>query len=438
MPLARFRAAALALLFGSFPAIVSAAKPLLPAPVDRPLASPRAASAAAPTPAGPVAGTAVQFDTVPVPLPPDVPSLGFAANGAAEIGDVVRLDGAGHAIDAVTVTLSSRALRSDYPGAPAAGFNHPLTLRLHAVDRSDGTPRAGDLLATVTTTFTIPWRPEPDPLAPPPPFRPWRAADGQLYAGFAFTVTFDLSALALSLPTEVIYSLGCNTAFAGAAPLGVVGPYDALHLGFREDTPTAGADPEPDALFWKTSRASAYTDGGFVGVNTFRRDTGWAPYRPAVRLTSSTYAALAAAVADLGFLRSPDRLTQAALTESLALGTWALTKNLWDGTARLRPVLGRLVFDLLAEAAGELAAVAASRSSLAPAAQDAIDAFLAAAESLAEVAIADAVVAGGDARRLGRAQDTFDQAVLAEARQLFEKAVEDFGGAWREATLSVR
>lgn len=437
---ASLRAALLPLLLIATAAVASAAKPLQPARVGTPLAAPAAGArlAAPAASASPVAGSAVQFDSVPAPLPPNLASLGFAANAAAEVGDLVQLDGANHPIDAVTVALSSWAIRSDYPGAPAAGFNHPLTLRIYAVDRSSGLPRPGTVLAAVTTTFTIPWRPEPDPTAPPSPLRPWRAADGNLYPGFAFTVTFDLAPLALALPTEVIYGVAFNTGFAGSSPLGVAGPYDSLNLGFSEVPPAVGTDVEPDAAFWNTTRASNYSDGGAGGVNTFRRDTGWTPYQPAVRFTSSTYAALATAVADLRTLRSSDRKTQAALAEAAALAGWALAKSLWDGTTRVRPVLGRLVFDLLAEAADELTDVAQSRSSLAPATQEAIDAFLAAAETLAEVAIADAVVAGGDARRLGRAQDNFDRAVAEEARQRFEKAIEDFGDAWRDATLAVR
>ena len=47
-------------------------------------------------------------------------------------------------------------------------------------------------------------------------------------------------------------------------------------------------DVEPDAVFWNTMTAAHYFDGGSAGVGTFRRDTNWAPYTPAVSLTAST------------------------------------------------------------------------------------------------------------------------------------------------------
>src|SRR5207248_4089929 len=35
-----------------------------------------------------------------------------------------------------------------------------------------------------------------------------------------------------------------------------------------------------DDVFWSTSTAGWYTDGGAAGVGIFRRDTAWAPYVP--------------------------------------------------------------------------------------------------------------------------------------------------------------
>jgi hypothetical protein len=102
---------------------------------------------------------AAQFDTTSVPLPPNAASVGHEAAATSEFGDLVRLSGAAHFIDSVTVTLSSWAIRSDYPGSSPLGFTHPVVLKLYAVDRSSGTPRAGAVLATLSHDFLIPVAP---------------------------------------------------------------------------------------------------------------------------------------------------------------------------------------------------------------------------------------------------------------------------------------
>jgi hypothetical protein len=45
---------------------------------------------------------------------------------------------------------------------------------------------------------------------------------------------------------------------------------------------------EPGALFWNTETAAWYSDGGTGGTGTFRRDTGWTGYVPAIRFSVTT------------------------------------------------------------------------------------------------------------------------------------------------------
>jgi hypothetical protein len=57
---------------------------------------------------------------------------------------------------------------------------------------------------------------------------------------------------------------------------------------------SVGTDVNPYAVFWNTSTASNYADGGTGGVGKFRQDIntdsvyGWGGYVPAVQLTSTT------------------------------------------------------------------------------------------------------------------------------------------------------
>jgi hypothetical protein len=227
-----------------------------------------AGAAAAPSPS-------TVYNAVPRPLPPNMASLGFQATQTAELGDYVHLAGANRVADTVTVTMSDWALRSDYPALPSAGWTHPITLNIYKA--VSGTPlnTVGPLLGTVTQTVRIPWRPAAD--ATCPGGTAWRAGDGQCYNGFAFNASFNLRGLNLVLPSDVIVTVAYNTQSYGAAPIGAPGPYNSLNVGL-EGSATVGSDDDADRVFWNTSTAAWYTDGGAAGVGILREDTNWAPY----------------------------------------------------------------------------------------------------------------------------------------------------------------
>lgn len=372
-----------------------------------------------------------QFDTSTATLPPNVSSVAFEGTGTSEFGDLVRLADSGHFVDSVTLTMSSWAIRSNYPGASPLGFSHPITLTLYSVDRTTGVPKAGQTLAALTQTFLIPWRPEPD-ASSASPLRPWRATNGHYYPGLAFKLTFDLGALGLSLPNEVIFGISFNTHHHGPSPLGVPGPYDALHVGVTDEPPSVGADVEPDAVFWKTRLATHYADAGAAGTGIFRRDTGWTPFRPIARFNNSAYGALANVTSRLKVVSAETARTATALDEAEKLVGWALARSLWDGNNRLQRGSGGVVFHLMAEAVSELNTVASSNGRAATHAQTAILSLVRVAESLAETAIADTLIAGGEARRFALAQDAFDEAAGKSAVARYDSAIDDYGHAWRQ------
>ena len=215
------------------------------------------------------------YNSIPNPLPPNVPSLGYQATSTAEWGDHVMLAGTNRRPGSAVVTMSDWAKHSDYPTMPAAGFTHPITLNLYSVNNSGPNPAVGTLLGSVTQSFLIPWRPEADPLCPGDR---WRAGDNLCYSGYAFKITFDLRSLALTLPNQIIFGVAYNTNTWGANPIGLPGPYESLNVGTANVNgvgvpPSVGFDVEPDATFWNTSFGPFYTDGGAGGVGTFRRDT---------------------------------------------------------------------------------------------------------------------------------------------------------------------
>jgi hypothetical protein len=231
---------------------------------------------------GPVGS--VVYDNIPKPLPPNVPSQGFQCCQTAEFGDYVRLAGTARRPLSATVLMSDWAKHSEYPLLDNTGFTHPITLNLYAVDNSSGTPALGALLGTVTQSFLIPWRPEADPSCSGG--TAWKANDGKCYNGFAFTIKFDLTSLALTLPDNVIFGVAYNTNTWGYHPIGASGPYESLNVGLAGNSPYVGTDVEPDAVFWNTLYAPNYTDLGAGGVGKFRRDTGWTGSSPAVSITT--------------------------------------------------------------------------------------------------------------------------------------------------------
>jgi len=221
------------------------------------------------------------YDSIPAPLPPNVPSIGYEATSASEFGDDIIFAGTDRFVTTVQLTMSAWAPNSDFPSMPSGGWNHPITLNIYAVDNSGANPAAGALLQSVTRTFLIPWRPAADPSCATP--TAWRAADTNCYNGFAFDITFDVNA-AISA-NEVIFGIVYNTADYGPALIHAAGPYNSLNVGLRDtsvDGPVVvGTDREADALFWNTSFVGFYTapcPGG-----TFCRDTAWAPYTPAIQ-----------------------------------------------------------------------------------------------------------------------------------------------------------
>ena len=244
------------------------------------------------------AASSVVYDATPSPLPPNVASLGFEATSTSEFGDYVHLTGANtnRRLNTVTVTMSDWAVYSDYSSdarysANSATWSHPITLNIYSNHLgANGVPDT--LLATTTQTVTIPWRP---------------AVYG--FGGIAFNATFDLSSLNVTLPNDVIVGVAYNTADYGHAPIGTAGPYNSLNVGVPSgQTPSVGTDDNADNVFWNTSYAPFYTDGGTGGVGIFRLDTNWTPNGTvALQITASP------PCVQTGFVRDGINLTAAQI-----------------------------------------------------------------------------------------------------------------------------
>ncbi|NYF11452.1 hypothetical protein HDC94_002608 [Leifsonia sp. AK011] len=227
--------------------------------------------------AGPAsADTITAYDSIPSSYSGAETSLGFGVTSTAELGQHVELAGSSRTVETVSVGFTSWACESgiwnDGCQSTAGGsFDLPITLNVHAAlpdSDVDGT-LPGELLATVTKVVAVPFRPSADPVACEGSAG-WffDTAAGECVPGVFFVESFDLSSLDVVLPDSVIVSVAFD---AEADP----GHSDALNVSLQTDGPTVGTEPDPDNLFWNTTNASYYTDGGAGGVGILRSDSGW-------------------------------------------------------------------------------------------------------------------------------------------------------------------
>lgn len=269
--------------------------------------------------------TAAIYDSIPVATPPNVPSQPFQAQQTAEFGDHIQFAGTNRYLTTVTVLMSAHSKHSDYLAFSPLGWVWPITLKLYNVIPGSP-PSLGPVITSQTVNQPIPWRPEHDASCPGDS---WLASDNQCYTGLAFKIIFDFTGLNLFLPNELIWGISYNTQTWGANPTGVGGPYDSLNMGLNNIAPpTTGTDPNDDDVWWNTSTASLYTDGGAGGVGTFRRDTCWGvcaggPYIPAATFVASDTPP------------SPTAVTMRSFTAKRSAGTTTLRWRTGSETAAL-------------------------------------------------------------------------------------------------------
>ncbi len=258
------------------------------------------------------------YDSIPATYPGSFPSLGYEATSTDEFGDHIMFAGSSRDLHSVELSLTNWACENDYDfvggvwvpnrdgyageacmTTPGSSFSHPVTLNIYEVDNSGVDPAVGSLIASVTESFDIPFRPSWDsvnctasgqtPATDIPFGGTWfDPVLGACVHGYAFNITFDFTSLSVTLPEEVIFGVAYNTANHGVAPFGTPGPYSSLNVSVTVDAPTVGINVEADTVFWDTSFAGFYCDGGAAGTDTFRRDAGcWGTYTPVVRFNAN-------------------------------------------------------------------------------------------------------------------------------------------------------
>ena len=181
---------------------------------------------------------------------------------------------------------------------PGAKFGEPITLNIYSVG-GDGTS-VGQLLASQTKEFEIPYRPSADPTNCPG--NPTQWFDGtSCFNGMSTPIAFDLTSATLTLPDNIIVSVAYDTETWGYEAHGANAPcedtsganqdncgYDSLNVGLNTSAPATGTYVNPGSAYQNSQTGSNYGDGGTGGVDIFRYgSTGWSPYEPSIRITTS-------------------------------------------------------------------------------------------------------------------------------------------------------
>jgi hypothetical protein len=245
------------------------------------------------------------------------PALGFEAQSASEFGDEVGLAGTARTLVSLSVDFQSFACQSghwntgDCASAANATFQWPITANIYAVNTGSAcgtapSPCPGALLATITQTQTIPYRPSATPTCPansgPAPvgaawFNPLAPGGGACQNSIGKVLTFSFPA-GITLPDQVIWTVAFNTSDYGSVPqrpqpcnsTSVGCPYDSLNVGDKTypNAPYAGTDIDPYGVFLNSTSASAYCDKGAAGTGFLRLDTPcWTGFRPLGEITTT-------------------------------------------------------------------------------------------------------------------------------------------------------
>ena len=245
-----------------------------------------ALASAGPATAGPGASSggaaAAGYNAIPSKVSGNVPSVSFEGQPAKEFGDLVAIGGKATKLDSMSVLLSSWGCENgDYSAlgncqtTPGTAFTVPITFKIYDA----GTQRV--VLAEKTVTITVPYRPSASAQCTGASAGKWyNSKDRTCYNGLPHLVTVNMSDLAVTLPTQVIWSVQYNTTTSGYAPIGNVLPcsskpggcgYDTLNVGAFSypNAPFAGTDVDTDAVFL----ADAIAPNGAM-------QSGWTGNRP--------------------------------------------------------------------------------------------------------------------------------------------------------------
>jgi hypothetical protein len=160
-------------------------------------------------------------------------SESFQAARINELGSEVQLaDNAPKNLASLSVVFASYGCESgDWSNGtckttPGTGFTWPITAKIYA----DNNGSQGELLATATKTFTIPYRPSGSDSRCTDHNQFYNTADQTCHYSLPATLTFD-NFSSVALPPKVIWTVTYNTQSAGYSPQGQVCDGNNINVG---------------------------------------------------------------------------------------------------------------------------------------------------------------------------------------------------------------
>jgi hypothetical protein len=163
------------------------------------------------------------------------------------------------------------------------------------------------------------------------------------------------------------------------------------------------------------------------------KDGGTTTYVASVQVISSREAKMAVRNALAGLLPTADRKNNDRIRKAIERIDDSVSAELWNGGSRLTRQ-GNRVFDLERQAVQELQKVTGVNAVVA----NAIRELVRIDRTLAQVAITDAIAAGGDARDIAKAQQALAAGDAQAARPDPDKAIQEYKKAWESAMKAVR
>jgi hypothetical protein len=244
----------------------------------------------------------VAYSSIPSPLKA-VASLGFEAYQGVEFGDGVNLTHTGR-LTKVRYVLSSWGCQSGHWNThdcsspnPNAKFGVPFTLNVYAADNSKPSG-VGNLIRSMTSTFTIPFRPSSNPARCPNGETFFSSVDNACVHGLANVIEFDFFSTGPLLPSQIIVSLQYNTTHYGPQPIGESAPcytssggcgYDSLNISADGPGGPVGSPIDPDGIWDSFTNAADYCVPS-AGLG-FRHDTApgcWTTNHPQFEVDVAT------------------------------------------------------------------------------------------------------------------------------------------------------
>jgi hypothetical protein len=234
-----------------------------------------------------------------------ISSLGFECCSTKEFGDGLVFTQSNARLKEVSVVMSSWGCESGFwnndtcTTSPGTGFEEPITANVYAVVAGpSGSPEPGQLLASQTKDFLIPYRPSANnQICTGQNLGAFLGKyDKECDNGLSVKINWEFKLPKVILPQEAIVTVAYNTSDAGYNPYGdntqcFTGPggcgYDALNVSADGTGGFVGSNVDPNGVFDNFGNAYFYCNGTGNGSGGLQLDTPcWTDYHPEIDVTA--------------------------------------------------------------------------------------------------------------------------------------------------------